>query len=554
MTFPAFTPGRRVTAMVATAALAVAMAACTPVEPSGDGNGGSGGNGSGSQDSFGSLPAANSVKDGGTLVVALSAEPDLLDPTLARSLYSRYVFSTMCEKLYDVDKNAQLVPQLATDLPQTSSDGKTVTIKLRQGVRFADGTDFNSEAVKTTLQRDLTNPQSARATELGPISAIDTPAPDTVVIHLETPFAPLPAALADRAGMIMSPQALKELGDKFSDAPVCVGPFKFAKRVPQNSIDVVKDPNYYDADKVHLDRISWHILTDASIRAANLRSGDVQVADTVSPQEVDKLSQEPDLTVLQSLSLGYQGVTFNIGNVNGVGTPPKPINRPDAKDARVRQALEYAIDRKGLVKAVFNDKFDVACSPISPTTQFSSPQAQKCRPHDPAKAKQLLEQAGVQMPYKVTMLESNTPESLRLAQALQSMVKEGGFDLKIQPVEFTSLLDQQDRGDFELLQLGWSGRVDPDQNITNFVGTGGSQNVSGYSNPTLDKLLSQARETNDLAQRKELYGQVVAELQKDDALIYLYRQRNLTGVSDDVKGVQVFPDGVVRVAFAGFAR
>jgi peptide/nickel transport system substrate-binding protein len=333
-----------------------------------------------------------------------------------------------------------------------------------------------------------------------------------------------------------------------------VGPFKFAKRVPQNSIDVVKDPNYYDADKVHLDRISWHILTDASIRAANLRSGDVQVADTVSPQEVDKLSQEPDLTVLQSLSLGYQGVTFNIGNVNGVGTPPKPINRPDAKDARVRQALEYAIDRKGLVKAVFNDKFDVACSPISPTTQFSSPQAQKCRPHDPAKAKQLLEQAGVQMPYKVTMLESNTPESLRLAQALQSMVKEGGFDLKIQPVEFTSLLDQQDRGDFELLQLGWSGRVDPDQNITNFVGTGGSQNVSGYSNPTLDKLLSQARETNDLAQRKELYGQVVAELQKDDALIYLYRQRNLTGVSDDVKGVQVFPDGVVRVAFAGFAR
>jgi peptide/nickel transport system substrate-binding protein len=554
MTFPAFTPGRRVTAMVATAALAVATAACTPVEPSGDGNGGSGGNGSGSQDSFGSLPAANSVKDGGTLVVALSAEPDFLDPTLARSLYSRYVFSTMCEKLYDVDKNAQLVPQLATDLPQTSSDGKTVTIKLRQGVRFADGTDFNSEAVKTTLQRDLTNPQSARATELGPISAIDTPAPDTVVIHLETPFAPLPAALADRAGMIMSPQALKKLGDKFSDAPVCVGPFKFAKRVPQNSIDVVKDPNYYDADKVHLDRISWHILTDASIRAANLRSGDVQVADTVSPQEVDKLSQEPDLTVLQSLSLGYQGVTFNIGNVNGVGTPPKPINRPDAKDARVRQALEYAIDRKGLVKAVFNDKFDVACSPISPTTQFSSPQAQKCRPHDPAKAKQLLEQAGVQMPYKVTMLESNTPESLRLAQALQSMVKEGGFDLKIQPVEFTSLLDQQDRGDFELLQLGWSGRVDPDQNITNFVGTGGSQNVSGYSNPTLDKLLSQARETNDLAQRKELYGQVVAELQKDDALIYLYRQRNLTGVSDDVKGVQVFPDGVVRVAFAGFAR
>ncbi|MFL6135939.1 MAG: ABC transporter substrate-binding protein [Nocardioidaceae bacterium] len=558
MTFSACRTGGRVTrirAMVATAALAVAVAACSPVEPSGGGgDGGSDGSSAGSQDSFGSLPAAGSVKDGGTLVMALSAEPDLLDPTLARSFYSRYVFSTMCEKLYDVDQNAQLVPQLATNLPETSSDGKTVTIKLRSGVRFADGTDFDSAAVKTTLQRHLTNPQSARATELGPISAIDTPSPDTVVIHLETPFAPLPAALADRAGMIMSPAALKKLGDKFSDDPVCVGPFKFAKRVPQNSIEVVKDPNYYDADRVHLDRISWHILSDASIRAANLRSGDVQVADTVSPQDVDKLGQEPDLALLQSLSLGYQGLTFNVGNVDGVGTPPKPINRPDAKDAKVRQALEYAIDRKGLVQAVFNGKFDVACSPISPNTQFSSPEAQNCRQHDPAKAKKLLEQAGVTMPYKVTMLESNTPESLRLAQALQAMVKDGGFDLKIQPVEFTSLLDQQDRGDFALTQIGWSGRVDPDQNITNFVGTGGSLNVSGYSNPALDKLLGQARETIDIAQRQKLYGQVVGELQKDDALIYLYRQRNLTGVSDDVKGVQVFPDGVVRVAFAGFAK
>src|SRR4051795_5786196 len=557
MTFPAYRSRRRAaraSAMVAAVALGAAVAACTPVEPSGKGNGSSGGSASNSQDSFGTLPAASAVKDGGTLVMALSAEPDFLDPTLARSLYSRYVFSAMCEKLYDVDKNAQLVPQLATKLPQTSGDGKTLTINLRKGVRFADGTDFNSEAVKTTLQRDLTNPQSARATELGPISGIDTPAPDTVVIHLKTPFAPLPAALADRAGMIMSPAALKKLGDKFSNAPVCVGPFKFKKRVPQSSIDVVRDPNYYDADKVHLDGISWHILTDAGIRSANLKSGDVQVADTVSTQDVSDLKQQSSLAVLQSQSLGYQGVTFNVGNVDGVGTAPKPINRPDAKDARVRQAFEYAIDRKGLVKAIFNDLYDVACTPISPTSQFSSPAAQKCRPHDPAKAKQLLKQAGVKIPYKISMLEANTPDSLRLAQALQSMVKDGGFDLKIQPVEYSSLLDQQDRGDFDSLQLGWSGRIDPDQNITSFVGTGGSLNVSGYSNSSLDSTLNQARETNDLAQRQKLYGKAVAKMAQDNPIVYLYRQKNLTGVSNDVKGVQVFPDGVIRVAFAGFAK
>ncbi|WP_046567489.1 ABC transporter substrate-binding protein [Micromonospora sp. HK10] len=506
------------------------------------------------QDNFGTPADPAAVKKGGKLVIALSAEPDALDPTLSRSLYSRYVFQAICQKLYDVNEQAQVVPQLATALPSTSSDGRTVTIPLRQGARFADGTPFDSAAVKATLQRHLTNARSARKSELGPVETVDTPDANTVVIHLKQPFAPLVGALADRAGMIMSPKALQSLGDNFANAPVCVGPFKFAKRVPQNSIDVVRDPNFYDASKVNFDAISWHILSDASIRAANLRSGDAQVADSISTQDYAALRGDSSLTVLQSQSLGYQGLTFNIGNVDGVGTPPKPINRPIAQNAKVRQAFEYALDRKALVQAVFNGLFAPACSPISPASPFSSEQAQTCVPHDPAKAKQLLSEAGAQTPYPVAMLISNTPDSLRLAQALQAMVKDGGFDLKINPVEYSSLLDEQDRGNFELLQLGWSGRIDPDANITNFVGTGGSQNVSGYSNPQLDTVLTQARQSNDLEERKKLYGQAVAILQQDDALIYLYRQRNLTAVSQKIQGLQVFPDGVIRAAFAGFTK
>jgi peptide/nickel transport system substrate-binding protein len=152
------------------------------------------------------------------------------------------------------------------------------------------------------------------------------------------------------------------------------------------------------------------------------------------------------------------------------------------------------------------------------------------------------------------MITSNNPDSLRLAQALQSMVKDGGFDLKIKPVEYASLLDQQDQGQFSLLQLGWSGRIDPDANITNFVGTGGSQNVSGFSDQQIDDLLAKARVTQDVGQRRDLYAQVIDRLHQTDPLIYLYRQRNLTGVSTSLKGVQVFPDGVVRVAFAGMAK
>lgn len=547
-------PRRRVLrAAVAAAAVVCTVVACSPVSNN-DGGDPSGGDQSAGQDSFGTPADPAAVKQGGKLVIALSAEPDALDPTLSRSLYSRYVFQAMCQKLYDVNEQAQVVPQLATALPTTSGDGRTVTIPLRPGVRFADGTAFDSAAVKATLQRHLTNARSARKSELGPIDGVDTPDAQTVVLRLKQPFAPLLGALADRAGMIMSAQALRSKGDDFASAPVCVGPFKFAKRVPQNSIEVVRDPNYYDASKVHLDAISWRILTDASIRAANLRSGDAQVADSISTQDVASLRQDAAVSVLQSQSLGYQGLTINVGNVDGVGTAPKPINRPLAQNAKVRQAFEHAIDRKSLVDAVFNGLHAAACSPISPASTFSSPEAQTCPAHDPAKAKQLLAEAGVQTPYTVTMLASNTPDTLRLAQALQSMVKDGGFDLKINPVEYSSLLDEQDRGNFELLQLGWSGRIDPDANITNFVGTGASQNVAGYSNPQLDTLLTQARQAGDVEERRKLYGQAVTLLQQDDALIYLYRQRNLTAVSKQIQGLQVYPDGVIRAAFAGFGK
>ncbi|MEU8386655.1 ABC transporter substrate-binding protein [Micromonospora sp. NPDC048843] len=540
-------------AAVAAAAVVCTVVACSPVSND-EGGDPSGGDQAAGQDSFGTPADPAAVKQGGKLVIALSAEPDALDPTLSRSLYSRYVFQAMCQKLYDVNEQAQVVPQLATALPTTSGDGRTVTIPLRPGVRFADGTAFDSAAVKATLQRHLTNARSARKSELGPIDGVDTPDAQTVVLRLKQPFAPLLGALADRAGMIMSAQALRTKGDDFASAPVCVGPFKFAKRVPQNSIEVVRDPNYYDASKVHLDGISWRILTDASIRAANLRSGDAQVADSVSTQDVASLRQDAAVSVLQSQSLGYQGLTINVGNVDGVGTAAKPINRPLAQNAKVRQAFEHAIDRKALVDAVFNGLHAAACSPISPASTFSSPEAQTCPAHDPAKAKQLLAEAGVQTPYTVTMLASNTPDTLRLAQALQSMVKDGGFDLKINPVEYSSLLDEQDRGNFELLQLGWSGRIDPDANITNFVGTGASQNVAGYSNPQLDTVLTQARQAGDVEERRKLYGQAVALLQQDDALIYLYRQRNLTAVSKQIQGLQVYPDGVIRAAFAGFGK
>ena len=523
---------------------AVLLVGCVPVQPVGPPVR--------HADDLGAPVGDRPVRRGGTLVMGLSAEPDRLDPTTSSSLYTRYVMSSICEKLYDLDAKGSIVPQLASGLPTISPDGLTVGFGVRTGVRFADGTAFDAAAVATSLRRHLTLKGSQRKSEMGPITGIDAPDAQHVVLHYKTPFAPITAALADRAGMIMSPAALQAEGANFGDHPVCVGPFTFAERVPQTAIDVVRDPNYYDAAQVHLDAISYRIMPDAITRAANLRSGDVQVADTISPQDVDALIRDRSLHVLQSSSLGYQGITINIGNVDGAGEPVKPIDTPLAKDPRVRQAFADSIDRQTLVSTVFNSWFEPACSPIAPQTPYASPASDACPPFDPARSRQLLAEAGQPLPLKVTMQVTNTQDQLRYAQALQASVAEGGFDLTIVPVEYSTLLDVQKRGDFELLMLGWSGRIDPDGNTSRFLSTGAAANYGGYSSPAFDALMTQASRSTDTAARAELYGRATQLLQEDNPIVYTYRIRNLTVHSARLAGVEVYTDGVVRLGRAGF--
>jgi peptide/nickel transport system substrate-binding protein len=527
----------------AATALATALAGCSPI------------------DSDTATPDAGTdnrpAKNGGTLQVALAEEPDKLDPTLARTLVGRTVFNAMCEKLYDVDKNLVLVPQLAAALPEFSIGGTSVTIKIRTGIKFADGTNLDAAAVKTSLDRHINLAGSARRSELSSVASVEATDASTIVLKLHAPFVPLTAVLADRAGMIMSPTALQASGENFATSPVCVGPFKFASRVAQDRIEVVKDPNYYDAGKVHLDKVVYKIIADATTRFNNLRSGDVEVLDRVAATDADALKADANLRLLTSDSLGYQGITVNLGNVAGVGKPAgtlaAPYAGPLATDARVRRALSMSLDRVAINNVVFRGQFTPACGPISAASPLSSEAAQACPKHDPGAAKQLLATAGVATPLKVSMVVGNTPEARRLGEAIQSQAKEGGFEIELVPTEFSASLDQTDRGRFQLYQIGWSGRVDPDGNIANFVRSQGSLNICGYANPVVDALIDDARAATDQTKRRQLYGEVVKKLQDDAPLIYLYRIKNLGGVSSKVVGVQMYGDGLLRFGTAGFA-
>jgi peptide/nickel transport system substrate-binding protein len=486
------------------------------------------------------------LEQGGILNVALAADPDQLDPTTTVSLQTGIVLNSICEKLYDLDESGEPTPQLAASLPVVSPDGLSMQIDVRPGVRFADGTPLDAAATATSIERHLTLPASARKAELGSLIDVRALDSDTVELQFAESFAPIVGALSDRAGMIMSPTQLTKLGEDFGTAPVCVGPMKFAKRTAQTSIEVERDDNYYAADEVHLDGISYKIITDANIRATNLESGDVQIADAVSPNDADRIAANDDLTLMQASSLGYWGVSFNIAN----GTPDTPL----AEDRRVREAFAMSIDRNALASAVFRDWYDPACSPISPASPYSSEASEVCPPFDPEAARTLLEDAGVGIPYAFSLLVPNEKDSLRYAQALQASVAEGGFDVTIEPVELSTLFQVIGEGEFDSMLLNWSGRVDPHSNIANFLTSSSPSNTLGYANAELDDLVMRAAASTDREERVELYGEITRVLQEDYPTVYVYRPRVLTGVSNNIVGVKVYSNAIEQVAKAAYVK
>jgi len=492
------------------------------------------------------------ARKGGELTVALAEEPDALDPTLARTFVGRIVFANMCESLYSTNASLEVVPQLAADLPEISEDGRTVTIPLREGVSFNDGTPFNAEAVKTTLERHQTLTGSARTAELAPLESVEVVDPTTVQLNLSEPFAPLTALLADRAGMIMSPKQLKQLGENFADEPVCVGPFEFVERRAGDSITLQKAEEYYDADVVNLDRVIFSIIEQGPVRAANLRSGEVDVAERLDTTSLEEIESDPQLKLQKATSIGYQGITINIGNVDGINQPFGQRQTPLAQDPRIREAFELSLDRKAINDVVFNGRYQPDCSPLSPASPYA-PSGLECSERDVERAKQLLEEAGVQTPVPVSLMLSTDPVTLRLGQVIQEMAKEAGFDVTVKPTEFVTSLDVADRGNFDTFQIGWSGRIDPDGNIFDFHHSEGALNYSGAHDPQIDGLLEDARTTTDAAQRADIYAEALDLIQQRRNIIYLYHENLFTGSKADVVGMEFYGDGLLRLKSAGFA-
>lgn len=483
-------------------------------------------------------PLAAQAQTPPTLRVGLAEDPDALDPTLARTFVGRIVFAALCDKLFDIDEKLGIVPQLAEKY-EWSADGKALTLKLRAGVVFHDGEKLDAAAVKYSLERHKTMPGSNRRGELAPVASVDVVDALTARLNLSAPFSPLLAQLADRAGMIVAPKAAQAAGDKFAAKPVCAGPYRFVERVPQDRIVLERFADYWDKGAVHFDRIVYTPIPDATVRLANLKSGQLDYIERVAASDMEKLRADKRFKTAAFTEIGYQGITINIGKSD------KAQANPLGRDARVRKAFELALDRKGLVQVVMDNEAVVGNQWVAPTNPYYAKNMPVPK-RDVAKARALLEEAGVPHP-SFTLLTPTTSDAQRLALVVQAMTRDAGFDVKIQAAEFATSLNMADKGDFEAYVLAWSGRADPDGNLYSFDACKQPLNYAGYCDAATDRLLDQSRSVRDLGERKKLYEQIAARVLEERPIVYLYHRNWLWAYTNKLAGVRQLPDGLLRV-------
>ena len=471
------------------------------------------------------------------LKIGLQDDPDVLDPAQSRTFVGRIVYTAMCDKLVDVSPDLKLVPQLATEWTW-SDDGKQLTMKLREGVKFHDGTDFNADAVVATIERNLTLPESRRKSELASVEKIEATGPLEVKFSLKSADATLIAQLSDRAGMIVSPTAAKELGADFGSKPVCAGPFKFVERVQNDKIVLEKFADYWNKDNVFLDKVTYLPIPDSTVRLANLQSGDLDFVERLAPSDAGTAKADANLTYADVVNLGYMSVYINVGN------GPRADN-PLGKDKRLRQAFSLAIDREAIAKVAFEGTAMAGNQPFPP----SSPWFNKSLPvsgRDVEKAKALMKEAGVDR-LPVELGAANNPIVMQVMQMIQAMVSEAGFDVSLKTTEFATLLDEQTAGNYQAARTDWSGRVDPDGNIHQFVTCKGGINDTKYCNPEVDKLLDEARQSTDEAVRKEKYDAATTILNDELPIIYFGHQSWIWAFKKSVTGFVPSPDGMIRL-------
>jgi peptide/nickel transport system substrate-binding protein len=479
------------------------------------------------------------------LRVGLQEDPDVLDPARARTYVGRIVFTSLCDKLIDIDPKLHIVPQLATSW-SWNADNTVLTMKLRGDALFHDGGKFDAAAAKANLDRARTLPDSFRKGELASVQNVEAPDPQTLVLTLKHPDATLLYQLTDRAGMMLSPASFDSKDtNAVGRKPICSGPYKFVERVQNDRIVLEKFDKYYDAKSYHFSKITFLPIPDTTVRLQNLRSGGLDILERLNPSDAPDVKKDPKLHFSSVAGLGFQEIVFNQNNGDRSKTNP-------FRDERVRQALSLSIDRDAINEVIGGGIYEPANQAFPPASPYHSDKF-PVHKRDVAKAKALLKEAGMTQ-VKAELAFGNNTTTSAIAEMMQAMAREAGIELSLRPTDYAALLTQMRGGNFEVALRGWSGRPDPDGNVYPFITCKGALNDGEYCNPKVDELLNEARKIPDESKRKELYEQAEAIIQKEMPDAFLYFQPWPFAMQTKVKGFMPYPDGMIRLKGVTFAQ
>jgi peptide/nickel transport system substrate-binding protein len=474
-------------------------------------------------------------KKGGTLRVGFYIEAATMDPHLSGSKIDRQVYHNVYEPLVTLDVKLGIKPGLAESW--TQPDPKTVVFKLRRGVKFHDGTDFNAEVAKFNFTRMKTEPKSVRKGEVANIDTVDVVDPYTLRLNLKRPDAALLATLTDRAGMMVSPKVIQERGAELerNARGAGTGPFEFVEWVKDAHIVLKRNENYWNkTGGPYLDRIRYRPIPDDTVKLQSLQAGEIDVMDYVQPRDVAAVKADKNVVVVDVPSLADFAYQLN-------------HTKPPFNVKALRQAVACALDLEQIVKGVWLDVGVPANGPIPPTSwayDSSIPYIKR----DLAKAKAKLAEAGKASGFGFTMTTNNIPINVQEAEVIQAQLAEAGISMKINLVDSATLISSGNAKNFEMISYQWSGRPDPDGNTFQFYKTtqGTSLNWSGISNPQIDALLDKTREVSDRAERKKLYSQLTRILQDELPMVFIVHPIEPKAFSPKVQNYEPIPDGMMR--------
>jgi peptide/nickel transport system substrate-binding protein len=482
-----------------------------------------------------------------TLIIAQNADAVTLDAALAPDIFSHTVITHVVETLFNFTPEGRIEPHLVERF-SFSPDRRVLTLNLRRGIRFHDGTEFNAAAVRFNLER-LVSPELASPFAFllrGRVTAFEVVDAHTLRLRMPEPFSPILAHLTHGSTGMQSPEAIRRLGAAYRDNPVGTGPYRFDRWVRGQFVELVRNDDYWGR-RPAIERLRFLAVPEAATRMALVETGQAHVATAVPAHDVPRLRARPEISVESTPSVGTAYLYFN-------------LTRRPFDDVRVRRAINHAINKEEIVNFVLGGFARVSDAPINPIIFGHSRTG--VYTHNPALARRLLAEAGfdARNPLRFTLTISTAADP-RIAEAIQGQLRAVGVEARIEILEWGAFLaatgQPRERNEIQVALLGWL-TVTGDADYGLFPLFHSTQHPPGnfnrafYSNPRLDRILEQARLATDPEARVRLYRSAMQIIFDDAPWVFLWSVDHLTAIRREVQGLVVHPIGYRLATGASF--